>query len=87
VKSYRPRGSFSAREVEVLRLLALGMSNKEIAQRLLMSPKTAGNHIEHIYAKIDATNRAAASLFAVHHGLLAADDAIGPTDARRERQT
>jgi DNA-binding CsgD family transcriptional regulator len=35
-----------------------------------MSPKTAGNHIEHIYTKISVDSRAAASLFAVHHGLL-----------------
>jgi DNA-binding CsgD family transcriptional regulator len=35
-----------------------------------MSPKTAGNHIEHIYAKIGAKNRVSASLYAVEHGLL-----------------
>ena len=58
------------REVEVLRLLAQGLSNKEIAARLVISPKTAGNHIEHIYAKIDASSRATASLFAMQHGLL-----------------
>jgi HD-GYP domain-containing protein (c-di-GMP phosphodiesterase class II) len=58
------------REVEVLRLLAQGLSNKEIAVRLVISPKTAGNHIEHIYAKIDASSRATASLFAMQHGLL-----------------
>ena len=58
------------REIEVLRLLARGLSNKEIAQRLVISPKTVGNHVEHIYVKIDATNRAGASLFAVRHGLL-----------------
>jgi len=58
------------REVEVLRLLAQGLSNKEIAARLTISPKTAGNHIEHIYAKIDASSRATASLFAMQHGLL-----------------
>ena len=46
------------REVEVLRLLARGLSNKEIAEQLVISPKTAGNHIEHIYAKIGASNRA-----------------------------
>ena len=46
------------REVEVLQLLARGLSNKEIAERLVISPKTAGNHIEHIYAKIGASNRA-----------------------------
>ena len=36
----------------------------------MISPKTAGNHVEHIYAKIGASNRAAASLFAMQHGLL-----------------
>jgi HD-GYP domain-containing protein (c-di-GMP phosphodiesterase class II) len=60
----------TAREVEVLRLAARGLSTREIGQRLVMSPKTAGNHIEHIYIKIGAGNRAAASLFAVRHGLL-----------------
>jgi HD-GYP domain-containing protein (c-di-GMP phosphodiesterase class II) len=60
----------TAREIEVLRLLARGFSNKEIAARLVISPKTVGNHVEHIYAKIDASTRAGASLFAVHHGLL-----------------
>jgi DNA-binding CsgD family transcriptional regulator len=60
----------TAREIEVLRLLARGGSTKQIAEQLAMSPKTAGNHIEHIYVKIGATNRVAASLFAVQHGLL-----------------
>jgi HD-GYP domain-containing protein (c-di-GMP phosphodiesterase class II) len=60
----------TAREVEVLRLLARGLSNKEIARRLVITPKTAGNHIEHIYTKTGATNRAGASLFAMQHGLL-----------------
>jgi HD-GYP domain-containing protein (c-di-GMP phosphodiesterase class II) len=58
------------REVEVLKLLALGLSNKEIAARLVISPKTVGTHVEHIYSKIDASSRATASLFAVQHGLL-----------------
>ena len=58
------------REVEVLGLLARGLSNKQIAGRLVISPKTVGNHIEHIYEKIDASTRATASLFAVQHGLL-----------------
>jgi HD-GYP domain-containing protein (c-di-GMP phosphodiesterase class II) len=60
----------TAREVEVLRLLAQGLSNKQIAARLVISPKTASNHVEHIYAKIDASSRAAAGLFAMQHGLL-----------------
>ena len=61
------------REVEVLRLLARGLSNKEIAARLVISPKTVANHVEHIYAKIDASTRATASLFAMQHGLLPED--------------
>jgi HD-GYP domain-containing protein (c-di-GMP phosphodiesterase class II) len=58
------------REIEVLRLLARGLSNRAIAQQLVISPKTVANHIEHIYAKIDASTRARASLFAMQHGLL-----------------
>jgi DNA-binding NarL/FixJ family response regulator len=58
------------REVEVLRLLARGLSNKEIAQQLVISAKTVANHVEHIYAKIGASTRARAGLFAMQHGLL-----------------
>jgi len=57
--------------VEVLRLVARGLSNKEIARRLTISAKTAGTHVEHIYTKIGASNRAQASLFAMKHGLMA----------------
>jgi len=60
----------TAREVEVLSLLACGSSNKQIAARLCISAKTAGNHIEHIYMKIGASSRAEASLFAMQHGLV-----------------
>jgi len=60
----------TARETEVLILLARGMSNKQIAARLVITPKTAGNHVEHIYAKIGASSRATAAMFAVQHGLL-----------------
>ena len=60
----------TAREVEVLILLARGLSNRQIAERLVVTPKTAGNHVEHIYAKIGASSRAAAAMFAVQHGLL-----------------
>ena len=64
------------REVEVLRLLARGLSNKEIARQLVISPKTAGNHIEHIYSKIGASTRASASLFAMQHGLLPEEEFV-----------
>ncbi|HVJ13872.1 MAG TPA: HD domain-containing phosphohydrolase [Polyangiaceae bacterium] len=58
------------REIEILKLVARGLSNKEVATRLNISPKTVANHVEHIYGKIDASNRAGASLFAMQHGLL-----------------
>jgi putative nucleotidyltransferase with HDIG domain len=58
------------REVEVLRLLVRGLSNKEIAEELVISRRTAGAHVEHIYAKLGVSNRARASLFAVKHGLM-----------------
>lgn len=63
-------GGLTRREVEVLRLIARGCSNKDVAARLVISPKTAGTHIEHIYAKLGVSNRAEAGLFAVQHGLL-----------------
>ncbi|HEY7420390.1 MAG TPA: HD domain-containing phosphohydrolase [Gaiellaceae bacterium] len=60
----------TTREVDVLRLVARGLSSKQIATELVITPKTARNHIEHIYTKIDATSRVAASLYATEHGLL-----------------
>jgi DNA-binding NarL/FixJ family response regulator len=58
------------REIEVLVLLARGLSNKAIAEQLVVSPKTVGHHVEHIYRKIGSSTRAGASLFAMQHGLL-----------------
>lgn len=66
--SSRPSG-LSEREVEVLRLLALGRSNAEIARELVISPRTAEHHVQHIYGKIGVSTRAAAALFAMRHGL------------------
>jgi len=68
----RREGPFglTAREIDVLRLLAVGLSNKQIALRLVITPKTVGNHVEHIYAKIEVRSRAGAALFAMQHGLL-----------------
>ena len=60
----------TAREVDVLRLfVSRGLSSKEIAARLVISPKTARNHVEHIYVKIGVSNRAGASLFAMSTAL------------------
>jgi HD-GYP domain-containing protein (c-di-GMP phosphodiesterase class II) len=65
----------TAREIEVLQLATRGLSNKQIAERLVLAPKTVGNHIEHIYTKIGASNRASAALFAMRHGLLPESEA------------
>jgi putative nucleotidyltransferase with HDIG domain len=58
------------REVEVLRLLARGMSKRQVAERLVISPATADHHARHIYDKIGVSTRAAATLFAMQHDLL-----------------
>jgi DNA-binding NarL/FixJ family response regulator len=59
----------SAREVEVLRLVATGLSNVRIAERLFLSPNTVRVHLANIFAKIGVHNRAAATTFARQHGL------------------
>jgi HD-GYP domain-containing protein (c-di-GMP phosphodiesterase class II) len=69
------------REIEVLKLLARGLSNKEVAKRLVISPKTVSSHAEHIYAKINAPTRAAAGLFAMQHGLLPEENHPAPVRA------
>lgn len=60
----------TGRELQVLRLLARGLSNRQIAEELVISGKTVSNHVEHIYTKIGVSNRALASLFAARHGLM-----------------
>ncbi|MGD9891787.1 MAG: LuxR C-terminal-related transcriptional regulator, partial [Dehalococcoidia bacterium] len=64
-------GGLSAREAEVLRLVAAGRTNKEIAAALVLSVSTVQNHLVTIYRKIDARNRADATAFALRHGLAA----------------
>jgi HD-GYP domain-containing protein (c-di-GMP phosphodiesterase class II) len=58
------------REVEVLRHVARGASNKQVAVALDISAKTVQHHVAHVYAKIGCASRAAAALFAIEHGLL-----------------
>jgi DNA-binding NarL/FixJ family response regulator len=59
------------RQVEVLRLVARGSSNPEIARSLVISRRTAERHVQDIYAKIGVSTRAGAALFAMEHDLLA----------------
>lgn len=63
----------TAREADVLALLVHGLSNREIAQRLTVSPRTVATHIEHIFTKTGVSTRGAASMFALRHGLVSAD--------------
>jgi HD-GYP domain-containing protein (c-di-GMP phosphodiesterase class II) len=60
----------TARESDVLGLLAQGMPNKAIARQLGIAPKTVGNHVERIYTKLGVSNRAAAAMRAMQHGLV-----------------
>ncbi|WP_282796639.1 LuxR family transcriptional regulator [Streptomyces sp. CC224B] len=65
----RPPGPLSPRERQVLAELAAGRTNRQIAQRLHITPRTVGTHIEHILAKLDAPNRAAAAARAAAWGI------------------
>lgn len=58
------------REVEVLLLVARGLSNKEVAQALVISRRTAEHHVQHLCAKIGVSTRAPAALYAMGHDLL-----------------
>jgi HD-GYP domain-containing protein (c-di-GMP phosphodiesterase class II) len=60
----------TSRELEVLRLIARGCSNQEVADELVISRRTAEHHVQHIYDKIGVSTRAGASMFAVRHDLL-----------------
>jgi DNA-binding CsgD family transcriptional regulator len=66
----RPAG-LTEREAEVVALLARGMQTKQVARALGISVKTADRHIQNAYRKIGVSTRAAATLFAMEHGLLA----------------
>jgi response regulator RpfG family c-di-GMP phosphodiesterase/DNA-binding CsgD family transcriptional regulator len=63
--------ALTARERDILRLLANGLSNKQMARELAISPSTAGTHVENIYRKLHVTTRAAATLKAASLGVLA----------------
>jgi DNA-binding CsgD family transcriptional regulator len=58
------------REVEVLRLVAKGMTNRAIAAELVLSERTVDRHVSNIFAKIDVPSRAAAATYAVEHHLV-----------------
>ena len=61
--------TLSPREVEVLRLVAAGLSDAEVAERLFLSPRTVGHHLRAIYGKLDVHSRTAAARAARDFGL------------------
>ena len=61
----------TTREREVLALLGLGLSNKDLAARLFVAEKTIKTHVSAVLSKLQLTDRTQAALFAVHHGLVA----------------
>jgi ATP/maltotriose-dependent transcriptional regulator MalT len=63
-------GGLTGRELEVLRLVAAGNSNTEIAHRLVLSDKTVARHLTNIFAKLDVPSRTAAVAYAHDHDLL-----------------
>jgi DNA-binding CsgD family transcriptional regulator len=66
----RYRDQLTAREIDVLRLVAGGLTNREIADRLGISPRTVDAHLRSIYGKIGVSSRSAATLYAFEHGLV-----------------
>ncbi len=71
-------GLLTPREREVLRLLALGLDNDEIAMKLVISRRTVQNHVSNIYGKLGLDSRAEAVLYAIRHGLVDVSQVKGP---------
>jgi DNA-binding NarL/FixJ family response regulator len=63
-------GPLTAREVEVLRLVATGKSNRAIATELVISEKTVARHVSNIFTKLGLSSRSAATAYAYQHGLV-----------------
>ena len=66
----KPAGGLTARELEVLRLVATGKTNKSIAADLFLSEKTVARHVSNIFTKLDLSSRAAATAYAYDHDLV-----------------
>jgi NarL family two-component system response regulator LiaR len=62
------------REVEILKLVAQGLSNQAIADRLVISERTARTHISHILDKLHLANRTQAALYALRQGIASLDE-------------
>jgi len=80
-RAVRASISLTPREVEVLRLLAQGLDNEAIAQRLVVTKRTVQNHVSNIYGKLGVASRTEAMLYAIRHELVQVSPARGAPDA------
>jgi DNA-binding NarL/FixJ family response regulator len=65
-----PAAGLTARELEVIRLVAAGRTNREVAELLVISDKTVARHLHNVFTKLDLPNRSAATAYAYQHGLV-----------------
>lgn len=65
-----PAAGLTPRELEVIRLVAAGHTNREIADRLVISDKTVARHLHNVFTKLDLPNRSAATAYAYEHELV-----------------
>ena len=68
--THRPAGSLSEREAQVLRLLAAGKTNRDIAEALFISEKTVARHVSNIFDKLGVSSRTGATAWAYQHNLI-----------------
>ena len=68
-KDKHESNNLTAREIEVLKLIAEGMINKEIARQLYISEKTVKNHVSNIFRKLDVSDRTQAAIYAFKHNI------------------
>ncbi|MEB3271636.1 MAG: LuxR C-terminal-related transcriptional regulator [Synechococcus sp.] len=85
-----PRHDLSEREQEIIELVAVGLTNQEIALRLVISKRTVDNHVSNIFTKTGAKNRVALLNWAMDHGKICRDGfnccSLEGTDPRRRQR-
>jgi DNA-binding NarL/FixJ family response regulator len=79
----QPAPRLTAREQEVVRLVARGLSNKAIARQLAISPRTVEGHLNHVFDKLDTTSRTELVHYALAHSLFVKDQAEPPPGSMR----
>ncbi|HEY7415036.1 MAG TPA: response regulator transcription factor [Ktedonobacteraceae bacterium] len=74
VRDEKPEAALSERERDVLQQMALGYTNKEIAEKMMVSPETVKTHVGNILSKLNLPHRMQAVMYALKHGLISLDD-------------